>query len=862
MPAPARINPDILLNENTLYELDQFRRFVQCIQQIPAKAKETADALKVIDCLRFIKVNESYLRYAFEHQDDRDVYLSDRDKSIKTLRDFNNIAIDLKDATTDAPLYKNANEFWEDLTRMFIQFEHAIDVARQKDKLKEFVGKLQYDELVGCIAARITGALLYAKTLETSDVPHFEECMQDLAQRFTDDSQDNYRKVYAYFKSHQNDYFRYQKSAEIQITKANIDDYMVNILGQDRLLESKEETELHENSSSSSTSIPHANHIPVRTEDEAIHLINKGNGLVKVIAATDETLFTMLNILVDPANYRPLKGTHAPKSKYWDPRDGQWHTRKKPKARGLPKPPNWTWPKKTASTLLTTNGKIHLACAGIIFLFDLMQCNLKNDKYIFPDNANTDRKWWLDDAGKRSISLDALKQQLQDFVSSGTIPAHNEILACLAKHALYGVATTQDIRENRLHAFRAKMLVKEMLNIDIPVLIITPTQGAIPYKKEVLVADLMYANTSLNSVEQQTLLSITRQPERLIQNVGGSTPDPFQAFAEKKLTPRFYGFLNQKDQAALGSTSIQLRNELMKVKLGETAGAQWIRDNTMQQLMREITALDAFTHKMELTLSNQHCLRGRGSLLSLLLLGSIVAALGTVLGVYSSRYQASEDDFYNTQVMGPNGPMTCATFSYHDPHSNCYIIGNNGKSDGGGGVGPLLHENSYNLISNSSSICESLCDTFWKTKLAVVLSALGGGASFIGLAFLMLCIKANNPRQQRFDSMQLLDFSQLITAFNELTATFRYRRDNPFAYLTTSDTVATVREKVKEVLTAKRRAYDELGLAKLAEEKSSAEQVAINIHEEEDETKSYASPYRRLDLSVESVDNLTTPLLR
>ena len=146
MPAPSKINPDLLRDDDRLLVLDDYRRYLVKLGNSNRKMKKQAeDAAKVIDCLRFIKVNPAFIRYAFNHREDNDpsIYtFLPRDKDNGVIRDFNGTSFHLNG-------YNSLETCLADLNSTVEQMEQGIFVVLAHNKLEEFTDRFRYNKDVG-----------------------------------------------------------------------------------------------------------------------------------------------------------------------------------------------------------------------------------------------------------------------------------------------------------------------------------------------------------------------------------------------------------------------------------------------------------------------------------------------------------------------------------------------------------------------------------------------------------------------------------------------------------------------------------------------------------------------------------------
>jgi hypothetical protein len=141
---------------------------------------------------------------------------------------------------------------------------------------------------------------------------------------------------------------------------------------------------------------------------------------------------------------------------------------------------------------------------GIGFLWDINDCNLKKEKYVFANNAGTNGCYWIDiDPGydydyitSKIIFLSAeekianLKKKISgNLTTVATLRENNlaamknnnpilwnELVVGLPKGILRSVFATQDVRNSRLRAYRGMLRAKEKLHLseDLPLFINQP----------------------------------------------------------------------------------------------------------------------------------------------------------------------------------------------------------------------------------------------------------------------------------------------------------------------------------------------------------------------------------------------------
>ncbi|WP_342220727.1 hypothetical protein [Rickettsiella endosymbiont of Miltochrista miniata] len=170
MGVPKKNNPNSPEYATQLETLNHFTDFLLNLDPSPStKLKE--DALKVIECLKFIKLNAEYIGYAVEHREDPDLYTYSTDNAKGVIRDFNNTAMHFNS-------YHSKEQVKTGLENLVKQFENAITAMQEKEKLLAFAQKLQFDGDIGCIEERTANALSFAATTLSSSSQNLDELME------------------------------------------------------------------------------------------------------------------------------------------------------------------------------------------------------------------------------------------------------------------------------------------------------------------------------------------------------------------------------------------------------------------------------------------------------------------------------------------------------------------------------------------------------------------------------------------------------------------------------------------------------------------------------------------------------------
>ncbi|TLY47217.1 MAG: hypothetical protein E6K54_06220 [Gammaproteobacteria bacterium] len=190
---PPKKNP-ILFPEDSLKVLNNFSDFVN---KMPISVSESAqfkkDAIKVIESLKFIKINLEFIGYAVENKTDRSLYTYTTDRAKGLIRDFNGTGLHLN-------AYHNKKDVQIAFETLIRQFENAILAMQAVNKLEMFARQLQYDRNTGCIEARVSKALLFAATSLSSPAHPLDQLMAQCQFMPNDDTMTLLNKTKVFFK--------------------------------------------------------------------------------------------------------------------------------------------------------------------------------------------------------------------------------------------------------------------------------------------------------------------------------------------------------------------------------------------------------------------------------------------------------------------------------------------------------------------------------------------------------------------------------------------------------------------------------------------------------------------------------------
>jgi hypothetical protein len=164
---PQKINPNA--PECNSY-CEVLNNFITFISGLNIRESNKSDAIKVIECLKFIKVNLAFIAYAVEHPTDPKIYRYKKDRSKGVIRDFNGTAMHFNN-------YSSKELVIAGLENLVQQFESAVLAMREKGKLETFSYQLEYDKDIGCIEQRTAKALVFAATYLSSPSNNLDDLM-------------------------------------------------------------------------------------------------------------------------------------------------------------------------------------------------------------------------------------------------------------------------------------------------------------------------------------------------------------------------------------------------------------------------------------------------------------------------------------------------------------------------------------------------------------------------------------------------------------------------------------------------------------------------------------------------------------
>lgn len=193
---PPKNNPALLSerSEGPLKTLNDFTDFVNAMEvNVTESTHFRKDAVKIINCLKFIKINLAFIGYAVENRTDPEIYTYKTDQAKGIIRDFHNTSMHLN-------AYHTKKDVQSALENLVQQFEAAIEAMKALGKLEVFARQLQYDRNIGCIEARTARALLFAAVCKSSPSHSLDQLMAQCLFKPEDDELEMLKKANVFFE--------------------------------------------------------------------------------------------------------------------------------------------------------------------------------------------------------------------------------------------------------------------------------------------------------------------------------------------------------------------------------------------------------------------------------------------------------------------------------------------------------------------------------------------------------------------------------------------------------------------------------------------------------------------------------------
>lgn len=229
---PPKKNP-IDWHEDSLRVLNDFRDFVSNMPvPITESSKFKQDAIKLIESLKFIKLNLEFIGYVVENKTNPDIYACEDDFAMGVIRDF-------KGTSLHVNAYHNKEEAQTAFANLVQQFENAIVAMQSLGRLEIFARQLQYDKNIGCVEARVSKALLFATASMSSPAHCLDQLMAQCQFMPNDDATALMSKAKIFFKSYMGQACIW-KNKDYLIDAGIIKQYLIEVFGIESLSLSEE----------------------------------------------------------------------------------------------------------------------------------------------------------------------------------------------------------------------------------------------------------------------------------------------------------------------------------------------------------------------------------------------------------------------------------------------------------------------------------------------------------------------------------------------------------------------------------------------------------------------------------------------
>jgi hypothetical protein len=161
-------------NQDSLLILNDFSHKVLENEYLTGKIKQ--DTLKVINNLKYIKLNLDYIAYCVEHKNDLSIYKFPTDKEKGVLRDEDGTSFHLNSYHQGAKAKKDLGDLIQSFEKIA---EDSIKPGTHKLVFLAIAKAFEWDEEIGCIEKR-TGKVLSQSALISSGAGISDEIVSDL----------------------------------------------------------------------------------------------------------------------------------------------------------------------------------------------------------------------------------------------------------------------------------------------------------------------------------------------------------------------------------------------------------------------------------------------------------------------------------------------------------------------------------------------------------------------------------------------------------------------------------------------------------------------------------------------------------
>ena len=220
---PPKKNP-IYLHKDVLRVFNDFHHFVSNMQiPVTEPSKFKKDAIKLIESLKFIKINLEFIGYVVENKTNPDIYACEQDFAMGVIRDFNGTSLHVN-------AYHNKEEAQTAFANLVQQFENAIVAMQRVGRLEIFVRQLQYDKNIGCVEARVSKALLFATASISSPAHSLDQLMAQCQFMPHDDATALFSKAKIFFEPYVGQACIW-KNTDYLIDTSLIKQYLIEVFG-------------------------------------------------------------------------------------------------------------------------------------------------------------------------------------------------------------------------------------------------------------------------------------------------------------------------------------------------------------------------------------------------------------------------------------------------------------------------------------------------------------------------------------------------------------------------------------------------------------------------------------------------------
>ncbi|MDX1901268.1 MAG: hypothetical protein SFW66_04570 [Gammaproteobacteria bacterium] len=468
-----------MLSTHQPHEITTIETFIANVSSSSKLHEQNREnALKVLKCMLWIKYHLDDISDFIDGK--KDLYINDRDRKLEVIRDDNLDGNGFGTAIHVTSYLKGTGEQAKKaLGHLIAQTEYFLTALSDDEKII-FAKKLNYDGEVGCLEARTADAFKYASGILSGGLPPLDDLIEHCRKTHIEErgeSEDTlFDYILEYLKTNKIKRCLYgPKQTEIVPTKKVIADYLRNILIIDVSYEEEEEEKPDEDTYELSPTV-------IRVEGETtIDIIKNNAGIVRMLGMNpekiehDEAWEHTLTQLLDPATHRPSRKVRHEEDK-WEAVSGPFIGRQYRGHISNPKKETWKLTKKTATTLLPSNGKMKLFIKGNGLIFSLPilrqlhiemyseeKADEKINQYAFPWNRATNKYTKIP---KDGCPLQDIIKKNEDAIARNEVLGHNEIVLRLAKEAVVGVIMNVDTPEHRLYAILKRYQLMQAIDLD------------------------------------------------------------------------------------------------------------------------------------------------------------------------------------------------------------------------------------------------------------------------------------------------------------------------------------------------------------------------------------------------------------